>query len=44
MSEQKKTDPTSLRIAARIRLSTMSHTIFRAAGAQFHNINTLGQE
>ena len=44
MSEQKKTDPTSLRIAVRIRPSMTSQTIFRAGGAQFHNIDTLGQE
>jgi hypothetical protein len=33
-----------LRIAVRIRPSMTSHTIFRAADAQFHNIDTLEQE
>jgi hypothetical protein len=44
MSKQRKTDPPSLRIATRIRPSMMFLTILRAAGTQFHKIDTLGQE
>jgi hypothetical protein len=44
MGKQRKTDPASLRIAARIRPSMMSLTILRATGTQSRKIDQLGQE
>jgi hypothetical protein len=44
MGKQRKTDPVSLRIAARIRPSMMSLTILRATGTQSRKIDQLGQE
>jgi hypothetical protein len=39
MGKQRKTDPASLRIAARIRPSMMSLTILRATGTQSRKID-----
>ena len=44
MSKQRRSDPTSLRIAARIKPSMMSLMILRPANTQSHKNDTLAQE
>jgi len=44
MSKQGKTDPASLKIAARIRQSMISLAILRTTGTQSRNITQLEQE